>query len=157
MVINIPFTLVRSLGIFLDHWTNHGTGTARPTQSSIFILLISGISIFLLRVSIPKLFAITSEVHDSALPLQTRYSPHGSRNASHKGSIDVGTLIPAINWSFFTSVVLAICVRCELFRLVLDQQQCKIPGLEVSINFLAPSAAFIDNLSGLSAAFLGCL
>ena len=153
MVIRYPDLDSRQTLFIRYQWANRGTETVRPTQSSIVFFLISGICIFFLSITIPQLFSSssassTSELYDSTLPLQARNSAPTWRDVSYKALISTKTLVQDTKWSFFVSLVATLCVRVEIFRLVLDQQQCKIPGIDVGISSLEAILLVLTTLQG---------
>ena len=114
-------------------WADQCTG--RPNQALIFILFISGISLFFLRNVIPKSISSSDYSRDDfPLPLQEINSSNalkGPKYSSSEQDNAAQSLRPQRRRLLQICLAVVLSLRVGILSLILYNQQCTIPSFEV--------------------------
>ena len=132
-----PLQSVRSLNLSLSlfHLANQ-VYTDRPIQSSALGLFATGSILVLLAFTFGHLFEVQNRSHDDGFSSSKQL--YGSRNPSPNSIKNFKGLSKVLQWLLFLLVVVAICWRVEVFRLILRDKQCTTPGIEACVT-IGPS------------------
>lgn len=104
----------------------------RPIQSSALGLFSTGLLLIALGSTFRGLFVSYERIPGhAAIPLKELCKPYGSRESSPVPTRDSDGLSFKVQCLAFFATAVIICLRVEVFRRILKDRQCTIPGVEV--------------------------